>query len=114
MDLKLFAEKLGLEEAEYVELLHLFIEASRSDLERLRSALSEGNPAAAREAVHSLKGAALNMGLNEFYETAEKIMRRIRAGEFAGLEAFLQTLQDLIADLQQIAEGRPERGESRS
>ena len=73
MDFKELSERLCLEEDEYKALVELFIETSLSDLNIFRSAVQTRNTGQAAKAVHSVKGAANNLGLTELYDTVRKI-----------------------------------------
>ena len=73
MNFKELAKNLGLEEDAYMELIELFIETGRSDLDKLRSAIDEGNGEEAGNAAHSIKGAAGSLGLIEISEVAKEI-----------------------------------------
>ncbi|MGM0418337.1 MAG: Hpt domain-containing protein [Thermodesulfobacteriota bacterium] len=72
MDLKKYAENLGLDEDDFKELTSLFIETTKSDLEKLKSALEANDFTKAREASHSIKGAAGNLGFMDIWETASE------------------------------------------
>ncbi len=100
MDFKELAENLGLEEEEYKELIELFIMSGRSDLENLQTAIEAGDSGEAASAIHSLKGAAGNLGLSDFYEAAKKIEADIREGS---LEGVVESVQALMMSLEKIA-----------
>lgn len=101
MDIRQLAENLGLEEEEYLELIELFIETGMSDLNKLQSAIEEGSAEKAVNAAHSLKGAAMNLGLTELSEIAKEIEEKAgndrleTSGEPARL---LQEKLDIIVD----------------
>ena len=78
MNYSVLAKELGLEEEEFFELVGLFVEVSRADLARLESSLHAGDAEQVREAAHSIKGAALNLGLNDISEIAKGIEERAR------------------------------------
>jgi HPt (histidine-containing phosphotransfer) domain-containing protein len=78
---KKMSEKLGLEEDEYLELVELFIETSKSDLKNLQSAINNKNIEMIAGIAHSLKGAAMNLGLDDFLELAEIIENTACNGE---------------------------------
>ena len=102
MNFKESSENLGLDEEEYLELIELFIETGMSDLEKLHSAINEGNTENAANAAHSLKGAASNLGFMELSETAKGIEEKTRNGQMEGAaEAALviKEKMDIIADL---------------
>ncbi|MFQ5486235.1 MAG: Hpt domain-containing protein [Desulfobacterales bacterium] len=101
MNIKDLAENLGLEEAEYLELLELFIETGMSDLEKLQSAISAGDSEQARGAAHSLKGAAGNIGLMELYDLAKEIEKKAIDGQ-------LQTISEASNELKKKLESLTE------
>jgi len=75
MNFKDLAINLEMEEEEYLEMIGLFLETSANDLIDLHSALERGEGPEAASAVHSIKGAAANLGLTQIYESAQKIER---------------------------------------
>lgn len=81
MNFRKSLERLGLDEDEYLELIELFVETSRSDINKLRSAINGGDTKKASEIAHSLKGAAVNLGLEAFLELAGKIEETVRDGK---------------------------------
>ena len=102
MDIRQLAENLGLEEEECLELIELFIETGMSDLNRLQSAIQEGSAEKAINAAHSLKGAALNLGLTELSEIAKEIEEKAgndRLERTAEPARLLQERLDVIVDL---------------
>jgi histidine phosphotransfer protein HptB len=81
LNFKKMSLKLGLEEDEYLELVELFIETSKSDLKNLQSAINNKNIEMIDGIAHSLKGAAMNLGLDDFLELAKTIEKTTRDGE---------------------------------
>ena len=81
MNSKKISEKLGLEEDEYLELVELFIETSKSDLKNLQSAINNNNMEMISGIAQSLKGAAMNLELDDFLELAKSIEKTTRDGK---------------------------------
>lgn len=81
MNFNKMSKILGLEEDEYLELVELFIETSKSDLKHLQSAINNKNIEMIAGIAHSLKGAAMNLGLDDFLELATTIEKTARDGE---------------------------------
>ena len=81
MNFKKMSRKLGLEEDEYIELIELFVETSKADLKNLRPAINNKNMEMIAGIAHSLKGAAMNLGLDDFIELAKTIEKTARDGE---------------------------------
>lgn len=103
MNISAIAEDLGLDEEDYLELLDLFVETSRADLEKLAAAIATGDSRQGVFAAHSLKGAAGNIGLVNFSNTARFIEDVTRRGSFDGVAEAAQALR---SDLEQLARDR--------
>ena len=101
MNFKELAENLGLEEDEYLELIDLLVEVGTTDLDKLQSAIDDGNAEDAARAAHSLKGASGNLGLMEFSQIAKEIEEKGRSGQ---LEGAAEAIQALRGQLKAIAE----------
>jgi HPt (histidine-containing phosphotransfer) domain-containing protein len=99
MDFELLAGKLGLEKNEYMELIELFVERSMSDLEKLETAIRCNNTDDAAEAAHSMKGAAGNLGMMDFYESAAKIEQVAREGQTEGLSGAIQLIRKFLQEI---------------
>jgi len=99
MNIKALAEQMGLDEAEYVDLVQLFVDTSAADLEKMEQAASKGDGAAAAAAAHSLKGAALNMGLTEFAETAAQLTASIREDGMEGASPYIHKMRQILDEL---------------
>ena len=105
MNFKELAENLGLEEDEYMELIELFIETGRSDLDKIRSAIEEGNGEEAANAAHSIKGAAGSLGLMEISEIAKEIEREARNGRLDEIAGSAQALKEKLDEIAELAQG---------
>jgi len=92
MNLNELAEKLGLKKDEYIELVELLVETSHTDIAKVESAIREQDSSEAAGALHSIKGAAGNLGLMEIYELAKK-------GEHAARNLDLQEIPDVVEEL---------------
>lgn len=99
MDFKERAEKLGLEEEEYSELLGLFIETGISDLEKLKNAIEGRDAEQAANVAHSLKGASGNLGLSDFYEIAKKIELDARNGNLEKIGGAVEALRKNLDEM---------------
>ena len=102
MNLKVQAEKMGLDEEEYVEIVNLFLKTTTDNLGQMRSAVETGDVSKLRQETHSLKGAALNLGFWEICEIVERMAMRVRENCWHGLSADIEMIQgrvDRIADL---------------
>jgi HPt (histidine-containing phosphotransfer) domain-containing protein len=61
MNFKVQAEKVGLDEDEYVEIVDLFLKTTADNLRQLRFAVKTGDRPRIRQETRSLKGAAPNL-----------------------------------------------------
>jgi HPt (histidine-containing phosphotransfer) domain-containing protein len=105
MNFRELAENLGIEEELYLELIELFIQTGTSDLDKVRSAVEEGNAEKAANAAHSIKGAASNLGLMEVYEVAKKIEKQTRNDRLEGIAESAQALKEKLNEIAGLARG---------
>lgn len=73
MNITQLANAIGFKETEYREILDLFIETAAAELRDIETALGSGNAEIARRAAHSMKGAAVNLGLADIGDAAARI-----------------------------------------
>jgi HPt (histidine-containing phosphotransfer) domain-containing protein len=106
MDFKALASNLGLEENEYFEMLDLFVEVSLSDLDRLEAGLKEAKSDEVLEAAHSIKGAAINLGLEEFSDIALTVEMKARDENLGGATEAARKIREMLDQLQGFA-GKP-------
>ena len=97
MDFKKLGENLGLEEDEYLEFVELLIETGKKDLQKLKTAMAQGESEEARGAAHSLKGAAGNLGFMDIFEIAGQC-------EKAALNHRMNELPPLATKIEQMLE----------
>ena len=93
------SRKLGLEENEYLELVELFVETSKADIKDLRFAINNKNIEMITGITHSLKGAAMNLGLDDFIELAELIEKTSFYGELKETSKNVKIFQKKLDDL---------------
>lgn len=99
MAFKELADKLGLKEEQFREILKTFISASLSDIDKLQSAYENKDAKLAIEAAHSLKGASGNLGFMDISVIARNAEECARSNNFDGLNdavALLKEKVDLI------------------
>jgi len=96
MNFKEWAENLEMEENEFLEMVALFIKASSSDLNQMQSAIDKGDPLQVLRAAHSIKGAAVNLGLMEIHEVAKKIEMEARENRLDGIIEMTETIKEKI------------------
>ncbi|PXF59548.1 MAG: hypothetical protein C4B58_02980 [Deltaproteobacteria bacterium] len=96
MNFKESAENLGLEEDEYLELIDLFVEVGKTDLDKLQSGIDDENAEEVAKAAHSLKGASGNLGLMEFFQIAKKIEEKGRNGQLEGTAEATRALKERL------------------
>ena len=100
MDIKKLADKLGLDEAEYMELIELFVATGHSDIEKIQAAVQASDPEGAANAAHSIKGAAGNLGLMNFHARAKQFEAEARRGVLDGAQESIQFLKKTLAEIE--------------
>ena len=68
---------LDLSVEKFKELVSLFFESGLESLRGLKKSLEQKNAVGVSEALHDIKGGALNLGLTEFYRTVEAIEKEL-------------------------------------
>jgi HPt (histidine-containing phosphotransfer) domain-containing protein len=102
MNFRKLSKNLGLEEEEYIELFELFVETSMEDLNKLWFAIDIASTEKVGNIAHSLKGASLNLGLNEFQEIAEAIGKTARDGQLEKTAQLAKTLQEKLDNVARV------------
>jgi HPt (histidine-containing phosphotransfer) domain-containing protein len=102
MNLKELSENSELEEDEFLELVCLFVETGSSDLKELQSAIADKDAQKVARAAHSIKGAAVTLGLAEAFELAKKIEMNTRANDLEGADRAVRTLKEELDRMQEV------------
>lgn len=105
MDFKELGENLGLEEDEYLELVELLVDTGQVDLQRLKTAVEQGDAEEAGNAAHSLKGASGNLGIRDIFEVARQCEEAARNHQMDELPPLIKKIEDLL-EILSIATGK--------
>jgi len=103
MNFNELAEKLGLEEYEFMEMVELFIEVSESDLCKLESAIDMKNVQHVAESSHSIKGASGNLGFMEIFEMAKGLEMKARDNSLDGAREAAMIIKEKLEQLSRCA-----------
>ena len=87
----------------FSRLLQMFLSNHGADINRLRSALSEGDMATAEHVIHSLKGVAGTLCINRLYDQAILINTMIR--ENAAVDEIFAAIPSIEVELDSICAG---------
>ena len=94
MDFKELADNLELEENEFLELLGLFIQTGYPDLNKLQSAIEDGDTEKAAWVAHSIKGTSANLGLTEIFELTKRIEMSIQNNDLYKATEAVQRIKE--------------------
>jgi len=100
MDLKGMAEKLGFEEKDFLELVQIFVDATRTDLDLLEQAVAQGDLKRLIECAHSLKGAAGTLGIRSIQDMAKVLVDNARKNI---LEGSTEAVAAIRKDVERLA-----------
>jgi len=103
INLRQMADNVGLEEDEYLPLLLLFIETSISHLNELKSYILNGDSRRVYETIHTIRGAAENLGIPEMSEIAKVIELKARKNVLEGAEEARETLVEKLGYLTEVS-----------
>jgi HPt (histidine-containing phosphotransfer) domain-containing protein len=100
---KAYALEQAGDDAELVEeLLDIFRDSLRTDLEQIARGLAEGSPSLVCRAAHSIKGGAASLGIGAIAELASDLEQQSHAGSLELARDKLPLLEDMLAELQKI------------
>ena len=102
MDCKAMAHSMGLEEDEFVEVLTLFVEVSESDLLNIETGLKNEDAKSVSDAAHSIKGAALNLGLTDISGIAQGLEMRAREANLQGTFEASNAIRQRLEAIQSV------------
>ncbi len=100
MDFKELAANLGIDEADFMELVELFISTAREDINRIEAGLSAGDAQAAAAASHSIKGAAGNLGFMDMAGIAQTMEMQAKNNNLSGFDDLLSRLKALLEKIE--------------
>ncbi len=103
MDFKKLGENLGLEENEYLEFVDLLVQTGKSDLQKLKTAVEQGDSDDAGNAAHSLKGASGNLGLMDIFEIAGQCEKTARDHRMNDLPPLIKRIEEMLLALSEAA-----------
>jgi HPt (histidine-containing phosphotransfer) domain-containing protein len=103
INLREMAENVGLEEDEYLPLLVLFIETSICHLNELKSDILKGDSRKVYETIHTIRGAAENLGIPEMSEIAKVMELKARKDVLEGAEEARETLVEKLGSLTEVS-----------
>jgi len=94
------ASERGLDVNDVIEFLNDFVDYSeQEDLRELGDALNSGDSAKVRTRGHSVKGAALNLGLTDIAKVAETIEKKGAEGSLEGCQDLIEELSRMVGEL---------------
>lgn len=93
LDTEVLSELSALGEEDLRELIEVYFEDVASQLERLKSALADGDAAALAAAAHRVKGASLSIGAARVATLASELEAAGRADDLSGCGALLAAFQ---------------------
>ena len=86
------------------ELVGFFIDTTESDLEKLKASIDGGDNEGARQAAHSIKGAAGNLGFQGMWERAREVEELCREGALGEAREGLEDLKSLLIQVKALIE----------
>jgi histidine phosphotransfer protein HptB len=103
MDFKAMAQSMGLEEDEFIEVLALFVEVSESDLLNMATGLKNEDAKSVSNSAHSIKGAALNLGLTGIANIAQSVEMKAREDNLQGVSEATHVIREKLDEIQSVS-----------
>ncbi len=89
--IRTLAREIELTEEEFIPLLEAFIEQTEEDLEKIRENAALKEKDLVSERIHSIRGAALNLGFVEISRITEALSSLNKRGKFEGMAELLDS-----------------------
>lgn len=99
IDKKKAMHTFGISESDYDELLFEFVEIAGSKLAQLEKMLDSNDFENASACIHSIKGMAGNMQLDDCYSTAVSIELEVNSGKIENVKALLDKIRAHIREI---------------
>jgi len=101
LDLSRLREAFEDDDAGIIELLEMALETGAKHVERLKSALAEGDARSVARAAHGIKGSASNIGALEVTRISATIEDQARNDRLDGVTQLAAQLEGAYAELRQ-------------
>jgi len=100
------ADDIGIDRSTLLSLYYIFINQTETDLRELRNFIADNNRTAIREKAHHIKGASLNLEIDEIAESARLMVLQCDEGDISPScqELYLKLLTQFQNLKLQIAE----------
>ncbi len=101
-DLQELASRIEFDKEDYIPLLSAYIEQTVLDLDEIDRKRIEGNEKVISERIHNIKGAALNLGLNEIHVLLEQMSALNHAEKYDPMEEILNKCRNEVDTLKKL------------
>jgi CheY-like chemotaxis protein len=105
---------LGGNVQKYLGVLGRFVELHLTDMTRLTASLKSEDRATALRIVHTLKGTAATLGIEQIAILAEQLSDKLRSAKDARLDDEAASIQAIDAQLSALAQAMPKAGTPRA
>lgn len=96
MDIKSLSENMGVDAGTYLMILDKFYERTIEDMGVIETAMYECKSEQVGRGAHSIKGAAVNLALDDIYELAKEIEEKARNNLLEEILPLMQPLREKI------------------
>lgn len=103
--LKSLADEIEFDVDDYKLLLQAFTDQTDIDLKDIKDNISAKNTNIISERIHSIKGAALNLGLSNISEVLKHLSRLNKEGAFDQMEMYLNSCLKEVDTLKRMLKG---------
>jgi HPt (histidine-containing phosphotransfer) domain-containing protein len=100
------ASRLGLDIDDIIDFLKEFLSYSDEDLSTIKRGLETGDSAAVAQRAHSIKGAALNLSLDEVAAVAVRLEKAAKNSDMQDARDAASELERKIRDLKEFLASR--------
>lgn len=105
MNFKELAERIGLDEEDYRELVELFLDTGRADYDQLKTAFAGSDNEQVARSAHTISGASGNLGLMNVHELAKRIELAANDQKLDSVSGDVDALEGMFDQLNTFVNG---------
>lgn len=105
MNFKELADRIGLDEEDYRELVELFLDTGKADYDQLKVAFADSDNEQVARSAHTISGASGNLGLMNVHELAKRIELAANDKKLDVISGDVDTLQGMFDELNTFVNG---------
>ena len=102
MDIKMLSESIGIDADTYRMILNVFYKKTVKDVDIIETAIHEGKTDLVARGIHSIRGSAGNLAINDIYELAKEMEEKVRDNMLEEILPLMLTLHEKLKSVKEV------------